>query len=55
MSNSNYIIATPEERRSELLKVLKDVRRKVKRYKEAKRKGTLKKIEDDSGDFLFNN
>lgn len=54
MLNFDNVIFTPEEKRKELQQVLEDVRRQVKRYKIAKRKGTLKKVDESSERILFN-
>ena len=54
MCDLDTVIFTPEEKREELEEVLEGVRRQVKRYKLAKRKGTLKKVDFAGIHMLFN-
>lgn len=54
MCDLDAVIFTPEEKREELEEVLEGVRRQVKRYKLAKRKGTLKKVDFAGIHMLFN-
>lgn len=54
MANKQKIIFTPEEQAKKLGKVMVEVRKQVRRYETAKSSGTLKKIDRQSEQQLFN-